>query len=43
MLFFEAKLLGVDELPYRTVINLQPALSEFDDQAAQGKVSLDSC
>jgi hypothetical protein len=32
----------MDELPYRTVINLQPALSELGDQAAQGEVSLDS-
>src|SRR5437763_258057 len=40
--FFEAELLGVNELPYRTVINLQPALSELGDQAAQGEVSFDS-
>jgi hypothetical protein len=32
----------MDELPYRAVINLQPALSELGDQAAQGEVSLDS-
>jgi hypothetical protein len=32
--FFEAELLCVDELPYRPVINLQPALSEFGDLAA---------
>jgi hypothetical protein len=40
--FFEAELLGVNELPYRTVIDLQPALSELGDQATQGEVSLDS-
>jgi hypothetical protein len=32
--FFEAELLCVDELPYRPIINLQPALSEFGDQVA---------
>src|SRR5215831_12823379 len=41
-LFFEAELLGMDELPYRTVVNLQPALSKLGDQAAQGEVSLSS-
>src|SRR5262245_1783391 len=41
-LFFEAQLLGMDELPYRTVINLQPAIRELGDQAAQGEVSLGS-
>jgi hypothetical protein len=42
MLFFEAELLGVDELPNRTVVDLQSALSEFDDQATQGEISLGS-
>jgi hypothetical protein len=32
----------MDELPYRTVINLQPALGELGHQAAQGEVSLGS-
>ena len=41
-LFFEAELLGMDELPYRTIINLQPAPRELGDQAAQGEVALDS-
>jgi hypothetical protein len=40
MLFFEAEVLGVDELPYRPVINLQSALGELGDQAAQGEISL---
>jgi hypothetical protein len=31
----------MDELPHRTVINLQPALSELGDKAAQGEVPLD--
>jgi hypothetical protein len=39
---FLAKVLGMDELPYSPVINLQPALGEFGDQAAQGEVSLGS-
>jgi hypothetical protein len=32
----------MDELPYRPVINLQPALSELGDQAAQGEITLGS-
>jgi len=32
----------VDELPDRTVINLQPALGELCDQPAQGEISLGS-
>ena len=32
----------MDELPYRTIINLQPMLGEFGDQAAQGEVVLGS-
>ena len=32
----------MDELPYRTIINLQPAPRELGDQAAQGEVALDS-
>jgi hypothetical protein len=32
----------MDELPYRPIINLQPALGEFGDQAAQGEISLGS-
>jgi hypothetical protein len=32
----------MDELPYRPVINLQPALGELGDQAAQGEISLGS-
>src|ERR1700747_2741709 len=39
-LFFEAELLGMDELPHRAVVDLQPALGELGDQAAQGEVSL---
>jgi len=30
----------MDELPYRPVINLQPALGEFGNQTAQGEISL---
>ena len=40
--FFEAKVLGMDELSYRPVINLQPALGELGDQVAQGEISLGS-
>src|SRR5207253_10300266 len=36
--FFEAEILGVDELPHRPVIDLQPAFGEFGDQPAQGEV-----
>src|SRR3954471_21233532 len=36
--FFLAEVLGVDELPHRPVIDLQPALGEFGDQPAQGEV-----
>jgi hypothetical protein len=31
----------MDELPHRTVIDLQPALGKFGDQAAQREVPLD--
>src|ERR1700740_3182668 len=27
-LFFETEVLGMDELPYRTIVNLQPAIGE---------------
>jgi hypothetical protein len=40
MLFFEAELLGMDELPHRAVIDLQPARGEFGNQSAQGEVSI---
>src|SRR6266545_338055 len=39
-LFFEAQLLGMDELPDRAVIHLQPALAELGDEPAQGEVSV---
>lgn len=39
---FEAERLGLDELPDRTIVNLQPKLSELGDQAAQGKSRLGS-
>jgi hypothetical protein len=39
--FFEAELLGMDEFPHRTVIDLQPALGKFGNQAAQREVSFD--
>jgi hypothetical protein len=32
----------MDELPHRPIINLQPALGELGDQAAQGEISLGS-
>jgi hypothetical protein len=32
----------MDELPYRPVVNLQPALGELGDQAAQGEISFGS-
>src|ERR1700760_2043904 len=38
-LFFEAELLGMDELPYRTVIDLQAALGKFGHEPAQGEVA----
>lgn len=34
------ELLAVDELPYRTVIDLQAALAQFGDQSAHGEVGL---
>src|SRR5258708_20498591 len=33
--FFEAQLLGVDEVPDCPIIDLQPALGEFGDKPAQ--------
>src|ERR1035437_4030421 len=39
-LFFEAQLLGMDEVPDRPVIDLEAAFGEFGDQPAQGEVSL---
>jgi hypothetical protein len=38
--FFEAELLSVHELPDRTVIDFEAALSQFGHEPAQGKVSL---
>src|ERR1700739_4496210 len=40
-LFFKAELLSMDELPHRAVIDLQPALSKFGNQASQSEISLD--
>jgi hypothetical protein len=34
------KLLGVDEIPHRAVIDLQAALGEFGHQPAQGEIRL---
>src|SRR5712692_6883738 len=39
-LFFEAQLLGVDEVPDRAIIDLQSALGEFGDEPAQGEVPI---
>src|ERR1700726_3794806 len=36
--FFKTQLLGMDELPDRAVIDLQPAFGEFGDKPAQGEV-----
>src|SRR5258706_12196634 len=36
--FFEAQLLGMDEVPDRPIIDLEAALGEFGDQPAQGEV-----
>jgi hypothetical protein len=36
--FFEAQLLGVDEVPDRPIIDLEAALGEFGDKPAQGEV-----
>src|SRR4029077_20721975 len=36
--FFEAQLLGVDEVPDCTIIDLEATLGQFGDQSAQGKV-----
>ena len=38
--FFVAKLLSVDELPHRAVIDLEATLSEFGHQFAHGKILL---
>jgi hypothetical protein len=38
--FFEAELLGVHELPDRTVIGFKAAPDELDHEPAQGKVSV---
>jgi hypothetical protein len=37
--FFEAELLGVNEVPHRPVINLEAAPGEFGHQPAQGELS----
>jgi len=39
-LFFEAQLLGMDEVPDRSIIDLQSALGEFGDEPAQGEVPI---
>src|SRR3984893_18003749 len=39
-LFFEAELLGVDEVPHRSVVDLKAALGELSDQPPQGEVLL---
>src|ERR1700685_2010214 len=36
--FFVTELLGVDELPYRLVVDLQALLGEFGHQPAQGQI-----
>jgi hypothetical protein len=36
--FFEAQLLGVDEVPDRPIIDLEAALGQFGDKPAQGEV-----
>ena len=36
--FFEAQLLGVDEVSDRPIIDLEAALGEFGDKPAQGEV-----
>src|SRR5258708_8921926 len=36
--FFEAQLLGMDEVPDRPIIDLEAALGEFGDQPAHGEV-----
>ena len=38
--FFEAQLLGVDEVPHRPVIDLEATLGQFGHQPAQGEVFL---
>jgi hypothetical protein len=38
--FFEAELLGVNEIPHRSIINLEATLGKFGDQSAQSKLSL---
>jgi len=37
--FFEAELLGVNEVPHRSVVDLEAALGKFSRQPAQGKLS----
>src|SRR3979490_158486 len=37
--FFEAELLGMDELPYRAVVDLQSAPVKFGNEPAQGEIA----
>ncbi|MBV8893166.1 MAG: hypothetical protein JO266_14555 [Acidobacteria bacterium] len=37
--FFDAKLLGMEELSYRTVIDLQSVLAKFRHEPAQSEVA----
>src|SRR5947207_15841753 len=37
-LFFEAELLGMNEVPHRVVIDFQPAPSKFSHEPAQGEI-----
>jgi len=37
--FFEAELFGMDEIPYRTVIDLLAALGKFGHEPSRGKAA----
>jgi hypothetical protein len=38
--FFEAQLLGVNEVPHRPVVDLEAALGKFGHKTAQSELSL---
>src|SRR6266542_1043330 len=39
MLFFEAQLLAMDEVPDRAIIDFETAVGQFGDKPAQGEVA----
>jgi hypothetical protein len=39
MLFFEAELLGVNEVPHRVVVDLQAAIGKLGNETAYGEIA----